>query len=101
MLAGGPHGRVDMSTPPPNEAELGGALRALLAAAGLTPDRVLAGVGERRDLVSRTSLYDWMKNSHLPDDDRPVLEVVRLCLDAAERRGAPVDPELSDVQGWR
>jgi hypothetical protein len=97
----GPRRRVEMSTPPPTEPDFGGALRALLAAAGLTPDRILTRFGERRCLVSRTSLYDWMNNSHLPDDDGPVLEVVRLCLEAATRRGAPVYPAPPDAQGWR
>jgi len=90
-----------MSTSPPGEADFGGALRVLLAAAGLTPDRVRTELGDQRDLVSRTSLYDWMKSSHLPDDDGPVLEVVHLCLDAARRRGASVYPAPPDAQGWR
>lgn len=90
-----------MSTPSSGEADFGGALKALLAAAGLTPGRVLAKLGDRRGLVSRTSLYDWMRSRHLPDDDGPVLEVVHLCLDAAKRRGASVDPGLQEIQGWR
>lgn len=90
-----------MSNPSAGEADFGGALKALLDAAGLTPDRVLAKLGDRRGLVSRTSLYDWMRNRHLPDDDGPVLEVVHLCMEAAKRRGTPVDPALRETQGWR
>jgi hypothetical protein len=90
-----------MSTYSSGEADFGRALKALLSAAGLTPDRVLTELGDQRVLVSRTSLYDWMKNSHLPEDDGPVMEVVYLCLAAARRRGVPVDPALLDAPGWR
>lgn len=57
-----------MPYPSPGEMTFGQALKALLAAAGLTPDGVLTELGDRRLLVSRTSLYDWMKNSHLPEE---------------------------------
>jgi hypothetical protein len=97
----GPRRRDRMSTPSSGEADFGRALKALLSAAGLTPDRVLTELGDRRVLVSRTSLYDWMKNSHLPEDDGPVMEVVYLCLAAAKRRGVPVDPAPQDAARWR
>lgn len=90
-----------MSTSSPGEADFGRALKALLRAAGLTPDGVLIELGDRRALVSRTSLYDWMKNSHLPEDDGPVLEVVYLCLTAARRRGVSVAPAPQDPADWR
>ena len=52
-------------------------------------------------MVSRTSLYDWMKNSHLPEDDGPVMEVVYLCMAAAKQRGVPLPEAPQDANGWR
>ncbi|MGH8963800.1 MAG: hypothetical protein ACRDXB_00470, partial [Actinomycetes bacterium] len=49
--------------------------------------------------MSRSALYDWRKGAHLPNDIRPLLQVVQLCLrlagDGADLRGAP-----GDVRGW-
>ena len=81
--------------------DFGAALSALLRSAGLTPDGVRAELGDRRGLVSRSTLYDWMKNEHLPEDDGPLIEIVALCLASAERRGVPVAPAPGDVRGWR
>ena len=81
--------------------DFGSALTALLRAAGLKPDGVRAELGDRRRLVSRSTLYDWMKNEHLPEDDGPLLEIVHLCLATAQRRGVPVAPAPEDEGGWR
>ena len=68
-----------------SQADFGTAFTALLAAAGLTVDGVFGALPEdRRGRVSRSTLYDWRKGKHLPlDATGPLLEVVRVCLDAA------------------
>jgi hypothetical protein len=85
----------------PGDPDFGAALTTLLRAAGLTPDGVRAELRDRRGLVSRSTLYDWMKNEHLPEDDGPLMEIVVVCLAAAKRRGVPVAPAPKDVRGWR
>ncbi len=80
--------------------DFGAAFTTLLQAAGLTPDKVRAALGDQRWIVSRSTLYDWMRNEHLPDGDGPLMEVVGLCLAAARKRGARVAPAPQDAQGW-
>ena len=75
-------------------ADFGAAFTALLAAAGLTVDRL------RRGGVGRSTLYDWKKGQHLPEDTGPLLEAVRVCLEAARKRGAPLGAAPGDVDGW-
>jgi DNA-binding CsgD family transcriptional regulator/tetratricopeptide (TPR) repeat protein len=81
----------------------GAAFTALLAAAGLTVDAVLGALPEdRRGRVSRSTLYDWKKGQHLPLDASGALtEVVRVCLDAACKRGAAVGVSPASEDGWR
>lgn len=83
------------------DQDFGVALTALLRAAGLTPDGVRAQLRDRRWLVSRSTLYEWMKNEHLPEDDGPLMEIVSLCLATARRRGVSVAPAPEDVRGWQ
>ncbi len=84
-------------------ADFGTAFTALLAAAGLTVDGVLGALPEdRRGQVSRSTLYDWKKGKHLPlDATGPLLEVVRVCLDAARQRGAALAVWPASEDGWR
>ena len=81
----------------------GTAFTTLLAAAGLTVDGVLGALPEDcRGRVSRSTLYDWKKGQHLPlDAAGPLLEVVRVCLDAAGKRGAAVGVSPASEDGWR
>lgn len=89
---------------PPTQASdltgFGDAFRALLDAAGLTPDRVLVRLKDHRRRISRSALYDWKTGQHLPEDTGPLLEVVRLCLDAARDRGISLGPLPDDEAGW-
>ncbi|MFF7250149.1 hypothetical protein ACFZBU_40445 [Embleya sp. NPDC008237] len=71
-----------MSSPRTPE-DFGAAFTALLNAAGVSVDGVRRLLGERRGLVSRSTLYDWRKGEHLPEDTAPLLAVVDLCLDLA------------------
>ena len=84
-------------------ANFGTAFAALLAAAGLTVDGVLGALPEdRRGQVSRSTLYDWKNGKHLPlDATGPLLEVVRVCLDAARKRGAALGVSPASEDGWR
>jgi DNA-binding CsgD family transcriptional regulator/tetratricopeptide (TPR) repeat protein len=86
-----------------SQADFGTAFTELLAAAGLTVDGVLGALPEdRRGRVSRSTLYDWKKGEHLPlDATGPLLEVVRVCLDAARNRGATLGVSPSSEDGWR
>ena len=81
----------------------GAAFTALLAAAGLTVDGVLGALPEDcRGRVSRSTLYDWKKGQHLPlDATGALLEVVRVCLDAAGKRGAALGVSPASEDGWR
>ena len=80
--------------------DFGAAFTALLHAAGLTPDKVLVRLKDRRVPISRSALYDWKKGEHLPADDRPLLEVVKLCLDAVRDRGVALGAVPGDREGW-
>ena len=86
-----------------SQADFGTAFTALLAAAGLTVDGVLRALPEdRRGRVSRSTLYGWRKGEHLPlDASGALMEVVRVCLDAARQRGAAVGVSPSSEDGWR
>ena len=86
-----------------SRADFGTAFTALLAAAGLTVAGVLGALPEdRRGRVSRSTLYDWKKGEHLPlDATGPLLEVVRVCLDAARKRGATMGVSPASEDGWR
>ena len=85
------------------QADFGTALTELLAAAGLTVDRVRSAVPEDRlEQVGRSTLYDWKTGQHLPlDATGALLEVVRVCLDAARHRGAAVEVSPASENGWR
>ena len=76
---------------------------ALLAAAGLTVDGVLRALPEdRRGQVSRSTLYDWKKGEHLPlDTSGALIDVVRVCLEAADRRGSALGVWPASKDGWR
>ena len=84
-------------------AGFGTAFTALLAAAGFTVDGVLGALPEERHgRVSRSTLYDWKKGRHLPlDATGPLLEVVRVCLDAVGERGAALGVSPTSEDGWR
>jgi DNA-binding CsgD family transcriptional regulator/tetratricopeptide (TPR) repeat protein len=86
-----------------DQADFGSSFTTLLAAAGLTVDGVLRTLPEdRRGRVSRSTLYDWKKGQHLPlDATGPLLEVVRVCLDAACKRGAARGVSPASEEGWR
>jgi DNA-binding CsgD family transcriptional regulator len=86
-----------------SQTDFGTAFTALLAAAGLTVDGVLRALPEdRRGRVSRSTLYDWKKGQHLPlDASGALIEVVRICLDTARRRGATLGASPSSEDGWR
>ena len=86
-----------------DRADFSTAFTALLAAAGLTVDGVLRVLPEdRRGQVSRSTLYDWKKGQHLPlDATGPLLEVVRVCLDAARQRGTALAVWPASEDGWR
>jgi hypothetical protein len=81
----------------------GAAFNVMLAASGLTVDGVLRALPEdRRGQVSRSTLYDWKKGQHLPlDASGALLEVVRVCLDAADKRGAALGVSPASEDGWR
>jgi DNA-binding CsgD family transcriptional regulator/tetratricopeptide (TPR) repeat protein len=85
------------------QADFGTAFTALLAAAGLTVDGVLRALPEdRRGRVSRSTLYGWKKGQHLPlDASGALLEVVRVCLDAARQREAGLGVSPGSEDGWR
>ena len=85
------------------QADFGTASTALLAAAGLTVDGVRsARPGDRRGRVGRSTLDDWKKGQHLPlDATSPLLAVVRICLDAARKRGATLEVWPASEDGWR
>ncbi|MFI7707504.1 hypothetical protein [Nonomuraea sp. NPDC049480] len=85
-----------MSSPPQTPEDFGKAFTALLTAAGLTVDQVI----RRRAVVSRSTLYDWKKGDHLPEDTGPLLAVVELCLDLAAQRGADLGVAPNDVNDW-
>ena len=76
--------------------EFGAAFSALLEAARATPDSVVRALNAA---VTRNTLYDWKKGTHLPSETGPFAQVVRLCLrlagDSADLRGGP-----GDVEGW-
>lgn len=85
---------------PSDLSDFGLAFTQLLRVAGLTPDRVLERLGRSRRLVSRSTLYDWKRGEHLPEDTGPMVEVVRVCLDAARNRGVSLDIAISDERRW-
>ncbi|MEO3856665.1 ATP-binding protein [Acrocarpospora sp. B8E8] len=76
--------------------DFGMAFSALLGAAGLGVDQVL----RQRPVVSRSTLYDWKKGDHLPEDSGPLLAIVQLCLEQATRRKAPLRAAPGDAEGW-
>ena len=84
-------------------AGFGAAFTALLVAAGFTVDGVLGALPEDcRGRVSRSTLYEWKKGQHLPlDATGPLLEVVRVCLDAARKRGATLGVPPRSEDGWQ
>jgi hypothetical protein len=86
-----------------DRADFGTAFTALLAAGELTVDGVLRALPEdRRGRVSRSTLYDWKKGEHMPlDATGPLLEVVRVCLAAARKRGAALGVRPASEDGWR
>ena len=78
-------------------SDFGAAFTALLAAARMNVDgvrRALPG------LVGRSTLYDWLKGEHLPEDPGPLLQVIRVCLDAAGRSGSQLGDAPSTETGW-
>jgi anti-anti-sigma factor len=77
--------------------DFGAAFSLLLEAAGVTPDIVVRAL---KGTVSRSVLYDWKKGAHLPNDTRPLLEVVNLCLGLARRAGGNLQGVPGDVGGW-
>ena len=81
----------------------GASFTVLLAAAGLTVDGLLRALPEDcRGRVSRSTLYDWKKGQHLPlDASGALMEVVRVCLDAADKRGAALGVSPASEEGWR
>jgi hypothetical protein len=85
------------------QADFGTAFTALLAAAGLTGDGVRGALPEdRRGRVGRSTLHDWKKGQHLPlDATGPLLEVARVCPDAARNRGATLGVSPASEDGWR
>jgi hypothetical protein len=87
-------------TQPGGLTGFGAAFSALLDAAGLTPAKVRSLMKDDPELVSRSALYDWKKGQHLPEDNRPMLKVVRLCLDSARKRGAGLGRVPGDEDGW-
>ena len=78
--------------------DFGATFTRLLEAAALNPDKVLVRLGSDRGMVSRSTLYDWKKGKHLPEDTGPVMRVIRICLQAARDRGIHTVP--SDEEGW-
>jgi hypothetical protein len=85
---------------PDSLTEFGAAFSRLLDAADFNPDKVLAHLGNHRGRVSRATLYDWKKGTHLPEDADVMMEVVRVCLQAARRRGVSVRTAPGDEAGW-
>ena len=67
-------------------------------AAELSPDKLVTRVPQ--GLVSRSTLYDWRKGQHLPEDTRPLLEVIRLCLNTACEHKAALVGVPRDEDGW-
>ena len=86
-----------------DQADFGTAFTALLAAAGLTVDGVRSALPkDRRGRVGRSTLYDWKKGQHLPlDATGPLLDAVRVCLNAARKRGAALWVWPASEDGWR
>ena len=57
---------------------------------------------DRRGRLSRSTLYEWRKGEHLPlDASGALMEVVRVCLDAARQRGAALAVWPASEDGWR
>jgi tetratricopeptide (TPR) repeat protein len=79
---------------------LGAELSALFTAADLAPDEIIKRLRRSGYSVGRSSLYDWLKGLHLPDDADVLLAVVRICRAEARQRGASVTAELSDDAHW-
>ncbi|MQY08883.1 hypothetical protein [Actinomadura macrotermitis] len=83
---------------PRTPEDFGAAFTALLRAAGLSVDQVVAALP---GVMGRASLYDWRKGAHLPTGTGPLLEVVQLCLDhTAQRAGAGEGGLPGTVEGW-
>lgn len=79
---------------------LGAELNALFTAANLAPDEIIKRLRRSGWTVGRSSLYDWLKGLHLPDDVGVLLAIVRICRAEARQRGASLTPELSDDAHW-
>jgi tetratricopeptide (TPR) repeat protein len=75
----------------------------LLLAAGLNPDKLSRELARQnhRGLVRRSTLYDWKKGQHLPEDDDVFLTIVRVCVDCAHLRGTrpPSEDDLLALLG--
>ncbi|MEU8326003.1 hypothetical protein AB0C33_47230 [Nonomuraea sp. NPDC048881] len=83
-------------TSPRTPANFGAAFTALLAAAGLSVDQVL----RRRPVASRSTLFEWKKGVHLPEDVGPLMAVVELCLAEAVVRNTVLRTAPADMTGW-
>ncbi len=81
-----------------SDSDFGAAFTALMDAAGFSPDRLVARLAP--GLVSRSTLYDWRKGQHLPEDTRSLLEATALCLLAARDRKAALTGMPRDEDGW-
>jgi hypothetical protein len=91
---------------PESDSDFGAAFTALMDAAGISPDRLVARLAP--GLVSRSTLYHWRKGQHhhwrkgqhLPEDTRPLLDAIALCLRAARDRKAALAGMPRDQDGW-
>lgn len=82
-------------------SDFGAAFTALLNAAGLTVDTLLEALQEvDRGSVSRSTLYDWRRGDHLPEDREVLLAIVRLCLRRAAQRRSDLGRAPRDERGW-
>ncbi|MFF4242813.1 hypothetical protein ACFYYL_43730 [Actinomadura geliboluensis] len=80
---------------PRTPEDFGHAFTALLAAAGLSPDRLLR---KRPGVVGRSTLYSWKGGRNLPEDTAPLLSVVEVCLESAA--DADLGEAPADIDAW-
>lgn len=90
-----------MQQPSGTPRDFGVAFTALLGAAGLSVDQLANTLKKGPTPVGRSTLFDWRKGAHLPEDSDALLAVVRLCLRRARDRGADPGPAPDDEHGWR
>ncbi|MEV3926981.1 hypothetical protein [Actinomadura coerulea] len=88
-------GKKEARVVPRTPEDFGRAFTALLAAAGMSPDRLLR---KRPGVAGRSTLYSWKGGRNLPEDTAPLLAVVEVCLELAA--DADLGEAPVDIDGW-